>query len=110
MLSFHNTRRGTERCQPVAMNRNVEAPLVIHPYSLVYEQFRLQITLFALKIVICPYTRYDDIMVLIRPLIVGLVGHANQPINEIFMVTMVAQPSIHPQFAVITLFEDAILN
>ena len=85
-----------ERHLPVDMDRYVEAPLVMHPYSLVYKQFRLWVTLLALKIVICPFTRYDDIMVLIRPLLADLVDHTNQPVDKIFMVTMVVQPSIHP--------------
>ena len=92
------------------MDCYVKTPPVMHPYSLAYEQFKPQVSLFALKKVIYPYDRYDSIMVLIRPLRVGLVDHANKHVDEIFFVTTVAQPSIHPQFAVMTLFEEAIID
>ena len=67
MPSFHDMSRETERGLSVAIDRHVETPLVIYPYSLAYKQFKFQVTLFTLKIVIYPYTIYDDIMGLIRP-------------------------------------------
>ena len=82
----------------------VNIPLVMHPYSLASEQFNLQVTLFGLKKAIYPSTRYDDTMLILRPFLVG----ANQPINKVFFVTSMAQPIVHPQFSVITLFEEAI--
>ena len=53
---------------------------------------------------------YDDIMVLLRPLLVDLASHANQLVDKIFFVTTMARPSVHPQFSIITLFEEAILD
>ena len=83
----------------------------MYHYSLIYDQFKLQVTLYTLKIAIYPYpyTRYDGIMGLVRPL---LIDHANEllSIDEICMVKTVALPSIHPQFAVITMFEENTLN
>ena len=61
---------------PVALDRYIKTPKVMCHYGLVHEQFKLQVTLYDLKIAICSYTRYDDIMVLVRLL---LVDHANEP-------------------------------
>ena len=105
------------------MDRYDNAPWVMFPWSLAYEEYRLQIVLFGLKVRVCPYTRSDDIMVLVRPLLAssipvpvpnpnpaGLVQHPDSHTNEIFYVTTMALPSVHPQFAVITVFEEAVLN
>ena len=87
-----------------AMDRYVDIPLVMHPYSLTFEQFNLQVTIFGLELAICHFIRYDDIMVFLRPFLVG----ANQPVNKFFFVTSMKQPSVHPQFAVVTLSNEDI--
>ena len=73
--------RGTERCLPVTMDPYLKTPKVMYHYSLAYEQFKLRVTLYALKIVICPYTRYDGIMglIVIMPL---LADRVDQPTPE----------------------------
>ena len=40
---------------PVAMDRYVDLPLVLYSYSIAFEQFNLQVILFGLKLVICPF-------------------------------------------------------
>ena len=81
--------RGTERHLPVTTDPYVETPKVMYHYSLTYEQYKLQVTLYALKIAIYPYSRYDDIMGLVRPL---LIDHADKflSIDDMFMVTTLA--------------------
>ena len=88
------------------MDRYVNFHLVLHSCRLAFEQFNLGVVLFGLKLAICPFTRYDIIVVVLWPFLVG----ANHPVEKIFFVTSMAQPSVHPQFAIITLFEGAICD
>ena len=87
-------------------NRYVKTPHVIYQYNLGYEQFRLQVVLHVIKITIYPYTRAYDILGLISPLLVNndseLLG-----VHEVFLATKEELPSIHPQFAMLTMFEEA---
>ena len=93
-----------ERCLPIAMDCYVDFPLVLYSYGLAFEQFNLGDVLFGLKLAICPFTRYDYIMVVPRPFLVG----ADHPVDKILFVTSMTQPSVHPQFAIITLFNEDI--
>ena len=70
----------------------VEFPIVLYSYSLAFGQFNLGFVPFGLKLAICPSTRYDGIMVVLRSFLAG----ANHPVDKIFFVTSMAQPSIHP--------------
>ena len=71
---------------------------------------KLRSFFFALKVVIYPLTRSDDLMVLVQPILDSLVPVPSSPIGEIFHVTKMTQPSCHPQYAVITVFEETFLN
>ena len=95
-------RQEMERRLPIAMDCYVDFSLVLYSYSLAFEQFNLGDVLSGLKLAICPFTRYDDIMVTLRPFLVG----ADHPVNKVFFVTSPAQPSVHPWFAVGTLFKQ----
>ena len=49
-------------------------------------------------------------MVLIQPILDSLDPVPSSPIDAIFYVNKMAQPSFHPQYAVITVFEEMVLN
>ena len=49
-------------------------------------------------------------MILVQPILDSLVPVPSSPINEIFYVTKIMQSSFHPQYAVITVFEETVLN
>ena len=49
-------------------------------------------------------------MVLIQRILDSLVPIPSSPVGEIFYVTRVTQPNLHPQFSVITVFEETILE
>ena len=72
-----------------------------------------------MKVAVCPHARSDDLMVQVRPILVSLVPNPVSDSNgiiprrvnrldRIFYATTVSQPNHHPQFIVITLFEEAI--
>ena len=88
----------------MAMDCDVDLPLVLYSYSLAFEQFNLGVVLFGLKLAICPFTRYDDTIVAIWSFLV-VVDH---PIRKVFFVTSTVQPSIHPQFDIAALFNEDI--
>jgi hypothetical protein len=94
----------------VAMDRYVAPPRVICPWTLGYEAFQTEALRFGLKIAISALTRSKDIMVPVQHILDNLVPIPSSPIDEIFYVTRVTQPCLHPQFAVITVFNEAILE
>ena len=49
-------------------------------------------------------------MVLVQRILDSLVPIPSLPINKIFYVTRVTRPSLHPQYAVITVFEETVLK
>ena len=49
-------------------------------------------------------------MILVRPILDSLVPIPSSPIDKIFYVTKITQPSFHPQYAVITVFEETVLD
>ena len=86
-------------------------------WSLAFEDDRLGTVRHALKVNICPYARADNLLVLVRPILTSLVSAAPDSngviprrvnyLGEVFYATAVSQPSHHPQFIVITVFEEA---
>ena len=92
------------------MDRYANAPRVMFPWSLAYEEYRLQVIRFSLKVVICPFTKSDDLVVLIQPLLDSSIPVPVSPIGKIFYVTTMTLTSIHPHFALIIVFEEAILD
>ena len=85
-------------------------PQGIFPWSLAYEEYRLQVIHFDLELVIYPFTRSDDLMILIQPLIDSINPFPVSPINKILYVTTMALPSVDPQFAMITVLEETVLD
>ena len=81
----------------------IKKPNIMYWYDLGYEQYKLQVVIYALKISISPYTRAYIIMGFIGPLFANNL----QDINKIFLATTEELPSIHPQFAVLNIFEEA---
>ena len=92
------------------MDRYVNAPRVMFPWSLAYKDYRLQVVCFVLKVVICSFTRSEDPIVLAQPLLDSITPVPVVPVDEIFYVTKMMLPSIHPQFAMITVFEEAVID
>ena len=92
------------------MDCYVNALRVIFPWSLAYKEYWLEVVCFALKVVICPFTQSDNRMVLIQPILNSIIPVPASPIDEILYVTKMTLPSIHPQLAVIIVFEETVLN
>ena len=92
---------------PVAMSEpSLETSNGMYRYDLGYKQFKLQVVLYAPKISICPYIRAYNIMGLI---IFLLANNFNKllGIDEIFLAITNELLSIHLQFAMLTMFEEA---
>ena len=49
-------------------------------------------------------------MILVRPILDSIVPITCSPIDKIFYAIRMTQPSFHPQYAVITVFEETVLN
>ena len=101
------------------MERTIIPPLVVFRWSLAVENSKLGAVRYALRVPVCPHTRYDDLMILVRPILflLATVPDSNnvipRPVNridEIFYATIVSQPSHHPHFIIITVFEETIRN
>ena len=100
------------------MERPSIPPLVVFWWNIVFEDDRLGTVCHALRVTICPYTRSEDLIILVRPIIASLVATVSDsngiipcPINriaEIFYTTTISQPSHHPRFIIITVFEETI--
>ena len=78
------------------------------PWTLAYKENQTELVRFALKVVICPLTRLYDLVVLIQPILDSIVPVPSSPIDKIFYVARMM--SIHPQFAVIMVFDKSVLN
>ena len=107
---------------PVAMERHVAPPLIVFRWNLAFDDHRLGAVCHGLKDAVCPHVRSDDlILILVRPILASLVpdpvpdlsgivpGCINR-LEKIFYATAMSQPSHHPPFIVITVFEEAIHN
>ena len=94
----------------VAMDRYLSPPREIFPWSLTYQAFQSEVVRFGLKIVLSALTRLNNIMVLVQHILDSLVPIPSSPVDEIFYVTKVTQPSLHPQYAAITVFEETVLE
>ena len=105
----------------ITMDRHNIPPLVTFHWNLAFEDNRLGTVRHVLRVAVCPHTRSHDLMVLVRPILASLVPDPvpdlnviiPRPINridKIFYATAVSQPSHHPQFIVITVFEETIRN
>ena len=92
------------------MDCYVNAPRVMFHWSLAYKEYRHEVIRFALKVDVCPFTRSDDHMVLIQPILNSIIPVPASPIDEIFYVTKMTLTSIHPQFTVIIVFNKTVLN
>ena len=99
------------------MERPIIPPLVVFCWSLDVEDNRLGTVCHTLRVSVCPHTRSDDLMILVRPILFlfatvpdsnGVIPYPVNRIDEIFYATAVSQPSHHPQFIVITVFEETI--
>ena len=93
--------QGTRRCKPTTMDRFVAPPLVVFHWSLAFDDHMLQIIRFGLKVKVCPYTRSDDLMVLVWPILASLVpvpvpnpnGVVNRTGNHIDEIAIIHNPS-----------------
>ena len=111
MLSFQTMNRRARHRHSVAMDCYINPPRVMFPWTLAYEAYQTEVVRFSLKeVVICPLTRSDDLMVLVRPIFDSLVPIPSSHIDEIFYVTRMTQSSFHPQYAAIMVFEETVLN
>ena len=110
MPSFYAMNTRARRCQPVAMDRYGNAPWVMFPWTLAYKEYQTEVVHFVLKMVICPLTRSDNLMVLVQSILDSLVPVPSSPIDEIFYVTRVTQPSFRLHYTVITVFEETVLE
>ena len=121
-LDYANTILPGMRYRPrhhphITMERPIIPPLILLRWTLFVEDSMLGTVRHALKVSICPHTRSDDLLIVMRPILHHLAtipdsnGVILRPINridEMFYATTVSRPSHHPQFIVITIFEETI--
>ena len=112
-------RRRTRHNTPVTMERRVPPPRFVFHWNLTSDDHMLGTVCHGLKVAICPHTRSDDLMILVWPILAslvpnpvlnskGIVPRCIICLDKPFYATAVSQPSHHPQFIVITVFEEAI--
>ena len=101
----------------ITMAHPINPPLVLLRWTLCREDDMLGVCRYALKVKICPHTRADDLLVLLRPVIYllatrpdsnGIISRPVKRIDEMFYATTVSHPSHHFQFIIITVFEEVI--
>jgi hypothetical protein len=99
------------------MDRPIITPLILVRWNLACEDRALGTVRHAFKVTICPHTRSDDFLVIMRPILRllaaasgsnGVVSRPIQHVDEMFYAAAVSRPSHHPQFIVITVFEESI--
>ena len=99
------------------MDRPIVTPLVLVRWNLAGVNKALGTVRHAFKVTICPHTRFDDLLVVMRPILHllaaapgsnGVVPRPIHRVDEMFYATTVSRPSHHPQFIVITIFEETI--
>ena len=109
----------TRHNPPVTMERRIPPPRIVSHWNLAFDDHRLGTGCHGLKVAVFPHARSDNLMFQVCPILASLVpdpvpdsnGVIPRRVNclgEVFYATAVSQPSHHPQFIVITVFEEAI--
>jgi len=99
------------------MERPIIPHLILLRWTLFVEDSMVGTVRHSLEVSIYPHTRSEDLLIVMRPIlhhlaiIPGSNGVIPCPVNRIdkmFYATAVSRPSHHPQFIVITVFEETI--
>ena len=66
-------RRRPRHHPHITMERHNIPPLIVFCLNLAFGDHRLGTVHYGLKVAVCPHTRSDDLMILVRPILASLV-------------------------------------
>ena len=99
------------------MDRPIVTPLVLVRWNLASVDGALGTIRHAFKVTVSPHTRSNDVLHIMIPILRllaatsksnGVIPRPVQRVDEMFYAVPVSQPSHHPQFIVVTVFEESI--